>query len=70
MQPHQQRVVAEKAGIDENIVKLSKFVHGPLFQTIDDAERDRLHRQLGAMTLLSDILGDRIQAFGTDKLQA
>lgn len=45
MQPHQERVVAEMKELDEKIVKLDTFRHGPLYETLPDTERDRLARQ-------------------------
>jgi hypothetical protein len=45
MQPHQERVVTEKAELDEKIEKLDAFRHGVFYQTLPDAERERMTRQ-------------------------
>lgn len=64
MQPHQQRVVDEKTELDSKLTKLNQFIaENPLFQKLDDAERDRLFRQRTVMTHYSEILKQRIAAF-------
>jgi hypothetical protein len=63
MQPHQERVVAEKHELDDKISKLTAFVGGTIFASLDDAERSRLSIQLQHMNGYSEILGQRIAAF-------
>lgn len=63
MKPHQERVVTEKDDLDEKRGKLTIFIGGDIYRTLDQAERSRLNRQLEAMTLYSGILGERITAF-------
>jgi hypothetical protein len=63
MQPHQERVVAEMKELDEKIVKLDTFRHSPLYETLPDAERDRLTRQYAHMKDYSNVLAERIVAF-------
>jgi len=63
MQPHQERVVAEKKELDEKRDKLGKFIDGDTFSTLPVPEKDRLIRQAVAMTDYSVILGERIEAF-------
>lgn len=63
MQPHQERVVNEKAELDEKLDKLEAFFITPLFIGIDFEERYRLQRQAEVMTEYSIILGERISAF-------
>lgn len=63
MQPHQERVVAERADLDEKRAKLSAFIDGQVFETLDAAEQDRLRRQQDAMSVYSDVLRERIAAF-------
>jgi hypothetical protein len=64
MQPHQLRVVEEKAELDEKAYALSKFIgHSPLFETLDPAEQERLREQNDIMWQYSEILGARITAF-------
>jgi hypothetical protein len=66
MQPHQERVVAEKKELDEKLAKLKVFVFDgdqKIFNTLDPQERDRLEDQYTAMKQYSYILGKRIAAF-------
>jgi len=66
MQPHQTRVVAEKADLDMKIDKLTVFMAGEAFGRIDLDEQARLRRQGAAMVDYSAILGERIDAFQKD----
>ncbi|MCA7945580.1 crAss001_48 related protein [Burkholderia vietnamiensis] len=61
--PHQQRVVDERAELDERLKKLIQFSGGPVFAGLPEEERFRLNAQMQAMALYSVILGDRIAAF-------
>jgi hypothetical protein len=63
MQAHQQRVVDEKAALDEKIAKLAAFLPGAIYQALDPAEKIRLRAQLQVMREYSDILTERIKAF-------
>ena len=63
MKPHQQRVVTEQNELDEKRDKLIKFIGGDIYRTLDAVEQSRLNRQLEAMSLYSNILGERIAAF-------
>jgi len=63
LQPHQQRVVDEKAELDGKLERLSAFIHGAKFEAIDEAEQSRLKRQQAIMVDLSLVLGERIEAF-------
>ena len=63
MQPHQQRVVDEKAELDERLAKLMTFTCTPTFAALDEDERNRLARQADTMATYSEILGERIYAF-------
>lgn len=63
MQPHQERVVAERAELDEKRAKLTAFIDGEVFDALDAAEQDRLRRQQDAMSVYSDVLRERIAAF-------
>lgn len=66
LKPHQQRVVDEKAALDENLGKLLTFHSTTVFSALDDAEQNRLVRQSVAMDDYSKILGERIAAFTND----
>lgn len=63
MQPHQERVIAEKAELDEKIGKLQTFGAGPVFHSLPVEEQERLHAQFSVMQDYSSILGERIAAF-------
>jgi hypothetical protein len=63
MQPHQERVVEEKKDLDVKIQKLTAFIGGSLFASLDAAERSRLSIQLQHMNGYSEILSQRISAF-------
>lgn len=63
MQPHQQRVVKEKAELDDRAHKLSLFFRTEMFEGLPTAERDRLRTQLHLMRALSSVLEARINAF-------
>lgn len=63
MQPHQQRVVDEKADLDDKRAKLLAFFNTDLFRGLDQAEKDRLRTQHGIMGVYADILNQRIAAF-------
>lgn len=68
MQPHQQRVVDEKAELDTRATALSSFIgHSPVFATLDPAEQERLKEQNDVMWQYSEILGARITAFTETK---
>ena len=64
MKPSQQRVVDEKRHLDEKIDKLRSFMFGnPTFTSVPLPEKIRLAKQLEAMELYSEVLGERISAF-------
>lgn len=63
MQPHQERVVAEKIELDDKLAKLMAFFDGPTYKGLTEAEQKRLVAQSGVMKEYSDILGQRISAF-------
>lgn len=62
--PHQQRVVEEKAELDDKLAKLKSFIDdSAIFEGLPAAEKERLVRQHSCMTEYSDILGERISHF-------
>ncbi len=66
LQPHQQRVVAEKSELDKKATALSNFIgNNPAFENIDSEEQERLKEQNDIMWQYSEILGARIAAFNT-----
>lgn len=62
---YQRRVMAEQQDLDTKIAHLTEFTMSALFATLEQAERERLERQLTAMVEYSGILGERIAAFTT-----
>jgi hypothetical protein len=63
LQPHQQRVITEKADLDEKLGKLLAFFQTPIFADLSEAERSRLRNQARYMDGYSAVLGERIAAF-------
>ena len=62
--PHQMRVLEEKAELDKKAKTLSRFIgYSTIFETLDEAEQERLREQNDVMWQYSDILGARIAAF-------
>jgi hypothetical protein len=61
--PHQQRVVDEKAELDDKHAKLRAFFDTATFAGLEPGEQDRLRTQSDAMSVYSAILGQRIAAF-------
>ena len=62
--PHQQRVVTEKAELDDKLQKLMAFFSPPIYAGLSEAERSRLRSQSFFMVGYSAMLGERIEAFG------
>jgi hypothetical protein len=60
---YQQRVVDERAALDENIAKLSAFQQTLVFTSLSADEQLRMNQQLYHMREYSRILGERIGAF-------
>lgn len=63
MEPHQDRVVAEKRELDEKLSKLLAFFQTVVFTGLSEAEQSRLRNQARFMDGYSAVLGERIQAF-------
>lgn len=62
--PHQQRVMAEHAELQERAMKLNDFIGGnPLFDKLDPEEQERMKVQNDIMFQLLEVLGARIAAF-------
>lgn len=61
--PYMQRVIDEKRDLDAKIRNLEVFIVSESFQTVQEAERERMKMQLALMRAYSGILGDRIEAF-------
>lgn len=64
MHPYQQRVIDEKSELDKRINALLDFVtNRHVFLTLDKDEQDRMLKQGRLMEQLSEVLGQRIEAF-------
>lgn len=63
MEPYQERVVAEHAENRARLDKLARFLVSDTFDTLPQAERERLVKQFGIMAQLSNVLAERIAAF-------
>jgi hypothetical protein len=63
MLDYQQRVVDEKKELDDKIQRLDEFLAGNTYKTLSEGERQRLARQLAAMSDYSQVLFERIAAF-------
>lgn len=63
MQPHQQRVVQEKAELDEKIEKLEAFIQSEKFKVVDSEDSFLLNQQLAYMLAYSNTLQMRIERF-------
>lgn len=63
MQKHQQRVIDEKAELDEKIEKLRKFTLTDIFKDLGSHDKILLSDQLYSMSQYSDILEERISLF-------
>ena len=61
---HLQRVIDEKAALDDKAKKLSAFIgENPLFEQLDAAEQEHMKVQNDLMWQYFVILGPRIAAF-------
>lgn len=63
LQPHQQRVVIEKAELDDKLSKLNSFFMTSIYDNLNADEKARLQRQAEHMRAYSDVLYERIAAF-------
>jgi hypothetical protein len=63
MLAYQQRVVDEKAELDEKREKLLAFFNTDLFRGLGQSEKDRLRIQYSVMGVYSEILHQRVTAF-------
>lgn len=64
LQPHQQRVVDEKSELDEKLEKLASFIQeNPIFEKLEEEDKDLLLLQQSSMAEYSVILSKRIARF-------
>lgn len=60
---HQQRVIGEKAQLDDRLTKLDGFIGTPVFSGLPETEQELLKLQADAMRVYRDVLARRIEAF-------
>lgn len=63
LQPHERRVVDEKAENDVRLGKLTAFMDTETFRSLDDQQQSLLKSQASLMRALSTVLGKRIAFF-------
>jgi hypothetical protein len=63
LQPHQQRVIAERGELAERLDKLNAFIGGELWLKLPEDERDLLVEQRGYMTAYLGVLQRRSARF-------
>ena len=64
MEAYRERVVVEKQELDGKIEKLADFFKTTIYYNLDIAEKGRMQRQVVLMRGYSNVLGERIAAFG------
>jgi hypothetical protein len=62
-EPHVQRVLDEKAQLEDRIAKLDKFIDDPAFKAIPAAHQKLLLQQAAVMKDYSTILNQRLALF-------
>lgn len=63
LQPHEERVLTERAELAEKCVKLEAFIVSDAFKSVDILDRDLLEEQHNAMTVYLAVLDRRIERF-------
>jgi hypothetical protein len=61
MLDYQQRVIIERGELDENLVKLDKFLSGATFEGLSVYEQARLNRQATAMRTIRKYLTNALK---------
>jgi hypothetical protein len=62
LQPHQQRLLAEKQELDARLGRLLTFFKGPVFVRLPEIEKLRLRHQARFMEGYAAILEERVEA--------
>lgn len=64
LQPHEERVIAERAELEIKRQKLAAFIQGAgAFEDLDAEDQKLLRRQEAVMLEYTDVLNDRISRF-------
>lgn len=64
LQPHQQRVLAERNALNEDLTKLRAFIGTETFQNLQETERNLLNEQEGCMSRFLNVLNRRLNLWG------
>lgn len=67
LQPHEQRVVEEKAELDSRIGRLAHFIISPEFDVLPEGIKALLREQRNIMIKYSNVLDKRIKLFPRPK---
>lgn len=62
LEPHQYRLLNERAELRDRLGKLLEFIHCEAFLAVPPAERDRLQRQADHMGGYLNVLNERVEA--------
>lgn len=62
LEPHQYRLLNERAELGERLHKLLEFIHCPAFPNVDPAEQKRLKLQSDHMGEYLNVLNQRVEA--------
>ena len=63
MQPHEERVVAEKAELESKMEKLKVFFSGSIFHGLAEEDQSLLQSQYAVMKQYQEILEKRVNRF-------
>jgi len=62
LEPHQYRVLNERAELRDKLEKLLAFINSPAFSNVELAEQKRLRHQVDCMGEYLNILNERVAA--------
>ena len=62
LEPHQYRLLNERAELRDRLEKLDLFIHSTAFPNVPPPERDRLQRQANHMGEYLNVLNERVAA--------
>ena len=62
LEPHQYRLLNERADLRDRLEKLDLFIHSEAFPMVPPPERDRLTRQANHMGEYLNVLNERVAA--------
>ena len=65
-EPHVERVIREKADLDEKLEKLNKFIGDPAFKAIHLDHQSLLRLQASYMQKYSEVLKHRLALFAVE----